>query len=163
MPETAQIIDLGQRVSVTETKVDSHEKHLDRVDASLEKLTEVSISLKEIVKHQDHNLRSTKAALANVDAQFARRDIEINSMLEHVRGEVDLKIAKIEKELIDEVTKVSTAVSDMKNTLSQSTSFFEKWKWVIIGGGGVLFFIFDKLPIIEIFVKMVAGNYGLHQ
>jgi archaellum component FlaC len=124
MPDP-QFIDIGQRLSVTETHTSAHEKHLDRIDASLEKLTEVSISLREIVKHQDHAIKNVKLA---GDA-------------------VALKLIDLEKKLEEDLDGVKVELQDsieaVKETLEQSTSFLDKWKWVVIGAGGVAFLILD--------------------
>lgn len=156
--EAHQFIDIGQRLSANETKTDVHEKHFDRLDASMEKLTEVSITLKEIVKHQDHALRNVKMGQQTVMESFEQRRIATDARFDQVRDNiVDLEF-RIKEEIEKSSVALGVKIDEIKTAQEKASGFFDRWKWVIIGGGGVLFFLVDKLPIVETLAKLIATN-----
>jgi hypothetical protein len=151
MPESHQIIDLGRSVARNATMIDTHEKHFDRLDASMEKLTEVSITLKEIVKHQDYAIRGQKMAHDTiVDQAEKRRDA-----YEHAFSEIKAEIHSVQDGL---ETKIDSLTDLVNEKLRDNKSFWDKWKWMIVGASFIVFLMIDHFP----FIQAVAGYASSH-
>lgn len=156
--ESAQLVNIGQRLSANEARTTVHEKHFDRVDASLEKLTEVSISLKEIVRHQDHAIRSNKMELSGLGERMDRRRSEVESQFTSMKEEIATVKEKVDEKIDDLKTELKADIAALSTKIGDSTSFLEKYKWILMGAGFVIFFLLDKLPIVESLLKLASGG-----
>lgn len=140
---------LQAKTAVLEQRADQHDKYFDRIDASVEKLTEVSISLKEIVKSQE----AKHAATADTHRELYRMIDERRRWSEEAQSRVYDKIETVKSGLNSDIEAVAKEFTDSLSTIAEKVrtndAFLEKYKWLIIGAGGILFFLLDKFPIIE--------------
>jgi hypothetical protein len=147
---------LSGRQIASETKITNHEKHFDRLDATVEKLVEVSIQLKEIVKNQENEILGVKNAHQNLSEQVERRREIYSEMFDNLRGELRTQETKFKTELTNLETTIGQKIQDLGSKITTNVGWFEKWKFTIFGAGLVILFILDKLPIIENLFKVAS-------
>lgn len=142
------------KIAVLEQRSNQHDKQFERVDATLEKLTEVSISLKEIVRnHEDKHAAQVIENKELKDKLEERRrfsETEREKIYTHISEKFSLFETKIQQLVED----FETATDEIKAKIGNNSAFLDKWKWIIIGGGGVIFLLIDKLPIVENLAKL---------
>ena len=96
------------RVSVIESRLDTHEKYFTKLDESIEKLSEVSLSIKEmLIKHE--------------------------SKLEERALEEDALYEKIE-ELKEESHREHEELTDRLRSLEKKVEDLTKWRYLVAGG-----------------------------
>jgi len=96
------------RVSVIESRLETHEKYFTKLDESIEKLSEVSLSIKEmLIKHE--------------------------SKLEERALEEDALYEKIE-ELKQESHKEHNELADRINSIEKKVEELTKWRYLVAGG-----------------------------
>ena len=153
---TEENLTLSGRQIASETKIINHEKHFDRLDATVEKLVEVSIQLKEIVKNQENEILGVKNAHQNLSEQVERRREIYSEMFDNLRGELRTQETKFKTELTNLETTIGQKIQDLGSKITTNVGWFEKWKFTILGAGLVILFILDKLPIIENIFKVAS-------
>lgn len=155
--------------AVQGNQISQHEKHLDRLDASMEKLTEVSISLKEIVKNHDSQLiadsHERKNLRMSIEATKRESDMTVSKVrqeLIELRDELKEDLNGIGNTLRDSLTEISEDFNKTTNELStkitESKSVFDKYKWIIMGAGIVLIFLIDRGPTILAIIQGSSGS-----
>ena len=96
------------RVSVIESKLDTHEKYFTKLDESIEKLSEVSLSIKEmLIKHE---------------GKLEERALEEDALYE--------KIEELREESHREHEELTRRLNDLERKVEDLT----KWRYLVAGG-----------------------------
>ena len=96
------------RVSVIESRLETHERYFTKLDESIEKLSEVSLSIKEmLIKHE--------------------------GKLEERALEEDALYGKIE-ELKQESHREHNELTDRINSIEKKVEDLTKWRYLVAGG-----------------------------
>lgn len=96
------------RVSVIESRLETHEKYFIKIDESIEKLSEVSLSIKEmLIKHE-------------------------SKLEERVLGEEALyeKLEEMKQQSHDEHQELNARIDKVENKVEELT----KWRYLVAGG-----------------------------
>ena len=96
------------RVSVIESRLETHEKYFIKIDESIEKLSEVSLSIKEmLIKHE-------------------------GKLEERVLGEEALyeKLEEMKQQSHDEHQELNARIDKVENKVEELT----KWRYLVAGG-----------------------------
>jgi chromosome segregation ATPase len=137
---------LNERVAVLENQSVQLSLLLTKLETTIDRLADVSGSLKEFIAIHDHRLE-----------QAEKREVALNESLEFRRRESDFHIDNIEKNIVRmdselkahqerEETALRTIDADVKS-LTRRVNTLEKWRWIIVGSVTILYVLF------EIFLK----------
>ena len=137
------------RLAVHDTKIDAQDKHTDRLDASMEKLTEVSISLKEIVKNHETQLATRAQETRDINTILEERRQHVDSALGQVKAEITATKNDFDNGMRELKTSFDTALKVVTDQMTTSNGIFQKYKYLMLGGGAIIFFLIDKLNVIE--------------
>lgn len=106
---------------------------LDRLDASIEKLTEVSQNVSRLLAVHEEKLD-----------QQERINTHFNNLLEQRRTEVEDKL----EDIWDELKEIKTEQKNQHFEINEKLNKFERFVWMVGGGGVVLGFILSYGPTI---------------
>lgn len=96
------------RVSVIESRLETHEKYFTKLDESIEKLSEVSLSIKEmLIKHE---------------GKLEERALEEDALYEKI------------EELKQESHKEHNELTDRINSIEKKVEDLTKWRYLVAGG-----------------------------
>ena len=129
---------------------------VDRLDVTIEKLTEVSTRVSELLAVQGTRLETQEKVSEQIQALIEKRRIETDTNIK----DVYVRVEKVEKDLYDEIEasqeKVLKEIKEMRaestqqhNELKGKVNRLEKWMWTVIGGIAVVSFL------IQIGIKFV--------
>lgn len=129
---------------------------VERLDVTIEKLTEVSAHVSELLAVQGTRLEIQERASAQLQELVERRRLETDNNIK----DVYFRVEKVEKELYKEIedtqAKVLAEIKGMRsesttqhNELKDKVNRLEKWMWTMIGGIAVISFL------IQIGIKFV--------
>lgn len=118
---------------------------VDRLDVTIEKLTEVSSHVSELLAVQGTRLEVQEKVSENLQELIERRRVETDTNIKDVYARVE----KVEKELYNEIeasqNKVLAEIKEMRhestlqhNELKGKVNRLEKWMWTVIGAVSVL-------------------------
>jgi DNA anti-recombination protein RmuC len=113
----------------------------DRIEAAIEKLTDVSVELKQMLAvHEQRIIQQEKSST------------ELQNVVEKRRDELDIKLKDVYETIreqdnivCEEIKKLRKESSDQHNTLSNKINQLEKFIWMAIGGGIVVTWFLTNL------------------
>lgn len=131
---------------------------VDRLDTTIDKLTDISNSVSNLLAVHETKLTSQEIITKQTVDLVEKRRIETEEKIQLLHG----RITSGEKELAEKIDhqydELMAELKDMReeataqhNALSERITAIEKWSWIIIGGSIVVGIIIDKLPIDKFF------------
>lgn len=131
---------------------------VDRLDITIEKLTEVSASVTQLLTVHGSRLDFQDRIQNQLQETMERRRQEnevafnkVHDKIETVQEEHHSDTEKLKDTIsnkIDDIKKMLTTQHDKQN---QRISKLETWMWVILGGSGVIAFLINKIDLTAIF------------
>lgn len=129
---------------------------VERLDVTIEKLTEVSTRVSELLAVQGTRLENQEKVSEQIQALIEKRRVETDTNIK----DVYLRVEKVEKDLYDEIEasqeKVLKEIKEMRaestlqhNELKGKVNRLEKWMWTCIGAVVVISFA------IQVIIKFV--------
>lgn len=114
---------------------------VERLDVTIEKLTEVSAHVSELLAVQGTRLQIQEKVSAQLEELVEKRRIETDANIKDVYTRVE----KVEREIYREIehtqAKVLSEIKEMRqestsqhNELKGKVNRLEKWMWTMIGG-----------------------------
>jgi len=158
------------RVAVHESVLENHERLFSRIDTSIEKLGDISSSLKEmVVAHENKIVNQGKSqdelyALVETHRKESERRSEMLSHdLSNTTVLVEEKIAGLQKSVTAEFTAVKRdfgeKITEVLAENNKKILSFEKIKWLIIGGVAVLLIFLDKTNILSTLMSTLGSIF----
>lgn len=131
---------------------------VDRLDVTIEKLTEVSTTVSQLLAVQGSRLEFQEKVVAKLEELIEKRRQETSSEIK----DVYTRIEKIEKDLqddmdenhkniIDEIKKLRMEGNEQHKAMSERMGRFEKWMYMAFGVITILTFLLDKINLSAIF------------
>ena len=114
-----------------------------RLDTAIEKIADVSSSLKTIMSVHEEKIIRQEEALDQQEKQLRDNIQELHSRITTNAKDSTRHMNEMERRLQEEFSR-------LRSDLSSRVGVLEKWKWVIIGGSIVAGFILQKLISINI-------------
>ena len=125
--------DLKVEIKGLKKDIESSNRLNERLDTAIEKLTDVSTSIKSMLAvHEEKISRQEQIDEIIFDKLKARQD-EIT----HIQKDLTASIELSEKRLLCEIKTI-------RNDIGDRVSMLEKWKWLILGGSVVVGWILSK-------------------
>jgi hypothetical protein len=147
------LIKLAENVSHLQQNMAQVGALVDRLDVTIEKLTEVSTAVSQLLAVQGNRLEFTEKVQEKLQELVEKRRDETENYVKDLYGKID----KVEKDLYVEIEasqgKVLQEIKDMRaesntqhNELKNKVQGIEKWMWTFIGGGAAIGFIISRIP-----------------
>ena len=114
-----------------------------RLDTAIEKIADVSSSLKTIMSVHEEKIIRQEELLDQQEKQLRDNIQELHSRITSNAKETTQHMNDMERRLQEEFSR-------LRSDLNSRVGVLEKWKWVIIGGSIVAGFILQKLISINI-------------
>ena len=106
----------------------------DRIEAAIEKLTNVSVELKQMLAVHEQRI-----------SQQEKESDELHGVVEKRREELDIKLKDVyntmreqDKNIVEEIAKLRKESTDQHNTLHTKINQLEKYIYTAIGSGMVI-------------------------
>lgn len=131
---------------------------VDRLDVTIEKLTEVSSTVSQLLAVQGNRLEFQEKVQERLEKIVEDRRQETDKNIK----DVYVRIEKVEKDLQEDMdvnyNKIATKIEELKKEgteqhtiLNDRITRMEKWMWMLIGGGIVVGTLFDKIDLSKFF------------
>ena len=113
-----------------------------RLDTAIEKIADVSSSLKTIMSVHEEKIIRQEEALDQQEKQLRDNIQELHSRITTNAKDSTRHMNEMERRLQEEFSR-------LRSDLNGRVGVLEKWKWVIIGGSIVVGFIAQKMIILS--------------
>jgi len=131
---------------------------VDRIDVTIEKLTEVSKNISELLAVQANRLEFQEKITQQLSVLMEKRRDESEENIRYLREEME----KVEKDLnkvlnekyhdiLDEIKSIRDDNSKQHQQMQDKFSQFERWMWMVSGGAVIIAFLLSKMAPIKIF------------
>ena len=121
---------------------------VERLDVTIEKLTEVSTRVSELLAVQGTRLENQEKVSEQIQTLVEKRRVETDTNIK----DVYIRVERVEKDLYDEIeasqVKVLREIKEMRaesttqhNELKSKVNRLEKWMWTCIGAVVVISFV----------------------
>ena len=114
-----------------------------RIDTAIDKLTDVSTSIKSMLAVHEEKLARQEETLEESEKQLRVNVQELHSRITTNAKETSQHMSEMERRLLEELQTI-------RKEMSNRVGMLEKWKWVIVGGSIVAGFIIQKVITINI-------------
>jgi hypothetical protein len=109
----------------------------DRIEAAIEKLTNVSVELKQMLAVHEQRI-----------TQQEKNSNDLHDIVEKRRDELDIKLKDVyntmrdqDKSIVEEIAKLRKESTDQHNILHSKINQLERYIYLAIGGGIVITWI----------------------
>lgn len=147
---------LAQDVSYLQTDMAKVGQLVDRLDTTIDKLTEVSTSLSHLMAVHETKLSAQEIITKQTTDLVERRRVEMEEKVQqlHARissGEKELgtKLEDQYDDLMKEIKEMRAESTTQHNTLSDRITTMEKWMWIVIGGSIVVGTVLSQIDIAQ--------------
>lgn len=149
MPE---LNDLAKEVSALRADMAQINTLVDRLDVTIEKLTEVSSYVSQLLAVQGSRLDQQERSSNQLSLLIEKRKDEVSESIEilHKRihnSEKDFKqeLEKLNERILDEIKAIREDNLEQHKALNEKISKLEKWVWYVTGGAAVVGFLLSKV------------------
>ncbi len=113
----------------------------DRIETAIEKLTNVSIDLKQMIAVHDQRISQQEKTSLTLETKFEKRrelmDDKLKDVYETMRAQ--------DNNVLEEINKLHKELTEQHNVLSNKINQLEKLIWLAIGGGTVITWFLTNL------------------
>lgn len=142
------INDLIKEVSNLKTDMAQVSVLVDRLDVTIEKLTEVSTTVSQLLAVQGNRLEQQEKANEHLSVLLEKRRNEVaeNSEMLHKRitsAEKEFKheLEKLNGKILDEMKAIRDDNKNQRDEMIKKITDLEKWVWIVSGGAAVVGFV----------------------
>ena len=109
-----------------------------RLEATIEKLTEITISLKSMLIQQQTKLERAEQVDEDIFVTLESRRKEWDDDLKELHSRITTNSRELRELQYQSETKLLNEIRMVRTQLSERVGVLEKWRWVIIGGSIII-------------------------
>lgn len=131
---------------------------VDRLDVTIEKLTEVSSTVSQLLAVQGNRLEFQEKVAERLQDLVEKRRQETDSYVKDLHTKIDKVESDLQDEIVESEDKIIKKIEEMaksstsqhesiNNSMNERMTKLERWMWLLVGGGLVVGFFLNKMPI----------------
>ena len=105
-----------------------------RLEVAVDKLTEITISLKGMLIQQEQKLTRAEQTDDDIFITLESRRKEWDNDLKELHSRITTNSRELREHQVQSENKMLDELRAMRNQLSERVGVLEKWRWIIIGG-----------------------------
>ena len=109
-----------------------------RLEVAVDKLTEITISLKGMIAQQEQKLTRAEQTDDDIFITLESRRKEWDNDLKELHSRITTNSRELREHQIQSEQTMLNELRAMKTQLSERVGVLEKWRWLIIGGSIIL-------------------------
>ena len=109
-----------------------------RLEVAVDKLTEITISLKGMIAQQEQKLTRAEQTDDDIFITLESRRKEWDNDLKELHSRITTNSRELREHQIQSENKMLNELRAMRTQLSERVGVLEKWRWIIIGGSIII-------------------------
>jgi hypothetical protein len=109
-----------------------------RLESTIEKLTEITVSLKSMLIQQQTKLERAEQVDEDIFITLESRRKEWDKDLKELHSRITTNSRELREHQVKSEQTMLNELRSMKHQLSERVGVLEKWRWLIIGGSILL-------------------------
>lgn len=138
------------RLAVLETEIDKMEEFFGKLDLSIEKITELNVSIREVLSSHETRLNATEVELENQFNMFDSKYEQLHSRITTVQRELSEEMKDETKGILGAIELLRRDMSDHQKTEEERIRHIEKRQWMIMGAAAVAGFILGNSSLMSL-------------
>jgi len=105
-----------------------------RLEVAIDKLTDITISLKGMLVQQETKLQKAEQTDEDIFITLEARRKEWDDQVKELHSRISTNIRELREHQIQSESKVLGEIRSMREQLDNRVAVLEKWRWIIVGG-----------------------------
>lgn len=155
---TANVNKLAEDVSYLRKDMAVVGALVDRLDTTIDKLTDISNNVSNLLAVHETKLSSQEIITKQISDLVEARRVETDDKIQVVHDRISSGEREIKEKIDEQYDDIMTEIKEMRaesatqhNTLSERITTMEKWMWTVIGGSAIVGGIIALVPWSTIF------------
>lgn len=126
---------------------------VDRLDTTIDKLTDISNNVSNLLAVHETKLSSQEIVTKQISDLVEARRVETDEKVQILHERISSGERELKEKLEDQYDDIMTEIKEMRaesatqhNTLSERITAMEKWMWTVIGGSVIVGGIIAMVP-----------------
>lgn len=149
---------LAADVSYLQTDMAKVGALVDRLDTTIDKLTEVSTSLSQLMAVHEAKLSAQEIITKQTTDLVEKRRVEMEDKVQQLHARISSGEKELAEKIEDQYDDIMTEIKAMRqesqtqhSALSDRITAMEKWHWLIIGGSIIIGVLISQVNLSQIF------------
>ena len=130
----AELEKLKTQVALLEKDAQSAELIHQRLETAIEKLTEITISLKGMLVQQETKLAKAEETDNDIFVTLESRRLERDNDLKDLHSRITTNSRELREHQVQSESKMLYELRNLRQQLDNRVAVLEKWRWIIVGG-----------------------------
>ena len=131
MPDLSKI---ETKIALLEQDAKSAEQIHNKLEIAIEKLTDITISLKSMLIQQETKLAKAEEVDNDIFVTLESRRLEWDNDLKELHSRITTNSRELREHQIQSENKMLNELRNIRNQLDNRVAVLEKWRWIIVGG-----------------------------
>lgn len=131
---------------------------VDRLDTTIDKLTEVSTSLSQLMAVHETKLSAQELIMKQTTDLVEKRRVETEEKIQQLHSRISSGERELGVKIEDQYDDIMTEIKEMRQesqtqhtALSDRISAMEKWHWLIVGGSIIVGVLLSQVELAQFF------------
>ena len=125
---------LKTQVALLEQDAKTSERIHQRLEIAIDKLTDITISLKSMLIQQETKLQKAEETDNDIFITLESRRKEQDSQVKELHSRISTNIRELREHQVISENKMLNEMRAIRYQLDQRVAVLEKWRWIIVGG-----------------------------
>jgi hypothetical protein len=126
--------ELKTQVALLEKDAESGALIHQRLEIAIEKLTDITVSLKGMLVQQETKLQKAEETDNDIFITLEARRKEWGDQVKELHSRISTNIRELREHQIQSESKGLEAIRAARQQLDNRVAVLEKWRWIIVGG-----------------------------
>tara|TARA_Y100000004_G_scaffold195128_1_gene261410 strand:+ start:1211 stop:1714 length:504 start_codon:yes stop_codon:yes gene_type:complete len=148
-----EVIEQKTSIEVLRNEVKSVANVTDKLDGTIDKLTEISGSIKSMLAVHEEKISKSEEVDKAIFNLLESRRTESESKFEDLHSRLNKSVSNLRDELELAEKRISCDIKEIKVNLNDRIGVLEKYRWIIIGGAIVIGLWVPEVLDLSFFLK----------
>ena len=116
----------------------SAEQIHNKLEVAIEKLTEITISLKGMLVQQETKLAKAEETDNDIFVTLESRQVKWDNDLKELHSRITTNARELREHQIMSENKMLNELRNLRQQLDNRVAILEKWRWIIVGGSIII-------------------------
>ncbi len=129
---------LKTKVALLEKDAQSSELIHQRLEVAIEKLTDITVSLKGMLVQQETKLQKAEETDNDIFITLESRRKEWDNDLKDLHSRITTNTRELREHQVISENKMLNELRNIRTQLDNRVAVLEKWRWIIVGGSIII-------------------------
>ena len=130
----SDISKIQTKIALLEQDAKSAEQIHNKLEVAIEKLTEITISLKGMLVQQETKLAKAEETDNDIFITLESRQVKWDNDLKELHSRITTNSRELREHQVISENKMLNELRNIRNQLDNRVAVLEKWRWIIVGG-----------------------------